>query len=274
MWDALTSRQCGNDRNSPRSRFVKAAKYMRDNWSLTMPDLTGRIALITGASRGLGAAVAKRFAAEGAHVVLTARTVGGLEEVDDAIRSAGGEPATLVPLDLTELDQINVLGASLYQRFGRLDVVVANAAILGALGPVAQSDAKLWQRVMDVNLTANYRLIRSLDPLLRASDAGRAIFVTCAAGQAPKAFWSAYAVSKAGLESLAHLYAAETATSAIRVNCVDPGPMRTGLRATAYPGEDPAMHPLPEAPAGGFVPLAAAGCTATGKRIALSAAGD
>jgi len=237
-----------------------------------MPDLAGRIALITGASRGLGAAVAKRFAAEGAHVVLTARTVGGLEEVDDAIRGAGHEPATLVPLDLAELDQINVLGASLYQRFGRLDAVVANAAMLGALGPVAHSDAKLWQRVIDVNLTANYRLIRSLDPLLRASDAGRAIFVTCAAGHAPKAFWNAYAVSKAGIESLARLYAAETVSSPVRVNLVDPGPMRTRLRGTAYPGEDPAMHPLPDDLAGGLVPLAAAGCTVTGERIALSAA--
>lgn len=239
-----------------------------------MPDLTGRITLITGASRGLGAAMAKRLAAAGAHVVLTARTVGGLEEVDDAIRSSGGEPATLVPLDLAKLDQINVLGASLHQRFGRLDAVIANAAMLGALSPVALSDAKLWQQVMTVNLAANYRLIRALDPLLRASDAGRAVFVTCAAGHEPKAFWNAYAVSKAGLESLARLYAAETATSTIRANLIDPGPMRTRLRATAFPGEDPAALPLPDAAADAVLALVRPDCSRSGDLVTLPPAGS
>jgi NAD(P)-dependent dehydrogenase (short-subunit alcohol dehydrogenase family) len=233
------------------------------------PRLAGRLAVITGASRGLGAALARRFAAEGAHVVLVARTVGGLEEVDDTIRSAGGEPATLLPLDLAELDKVDALGPALYERFGRLDVLVCNAAVLKALSPVAYGDPGLWDPVLTVNLTANYRLIRTLHPLLRTGPAGRVIAVTCTPGHVPAPFWGAYGVSKAGLENLVAMYAAETATEAVRVNLVDPGPMRTRLRATAYPGEDPAAPPEPDSLTDVFVDLAAPDSSAHGRRIAL-----
>src|SRR6202035_187806 len=155
--------------------------------------LEGRLALITGASRGVGAALARRFAAEGAHVILTARTQGGIEEVDDEIRRAGGAPATLLPLDLRELDKIDQMGAAIHQRFGRLDVLVGNAALLGKLSPLGHLDPKTWEEVMAVNLTANWRLIRSLDPLLRLSESGRALFVTCAAARDLTAYWGAYA---------------------------------------------------------------------------------
>src|SRR5215475_13156012 len=184
--------------------------------------LAGRLALVTGASRGLGAAVAKRFAAESAQLVLAARTVGGLEEVDDAVRASGGA-ATLVPLDLTDFDAIDRLGQSLYERFGRLDVLVGNAGILGTLSPVGHIRPADWTDVLNLNLTANWRVLRSLDPLLRASDAGRAIFVTADVARAPKAFWGAYAASKAALEALVKVYADEVAKSRIRVNLIDPG---------------------------------------------------
>ena len=234
------------------------------------PRLAGRLALVTGASRGLGAAVARRFAAEGARLVLVARTVGGLEEVDDAIRGAGGPESTLVPLDLAKHDQIDALGQAIYERFGKLDIVVGAAAMLGALGPVAHSDPKLWHRVLDVNLTANYRLIRSLHPLLQVAEAGRAIFVTCAAGHSVKPFWSAYAVAKAGLEMMVKQYAAETTKTPIRANLVDPGPLPTRLRNEAYPGEDPSQHPDPATATGAFVELAEAGCTQTGMVVTVA----
>lgn len=217
--------------------------------------LAGRIALITGASRGIGAAVATRYAAEGAHVVLAARTVGGLEEVDDAVRAVGGS-ATLVPVDLAKHDQIDVLGKSIHDRFGRLDIVVGNAAMLGSPGPIAYSNPKDWGRVIDLNLTANFRLIRSMDPLLRASDAGRAIFVTAGAARRLTPFGNAYAVSKAGLEMMVRLYASEVEKTAIRVNLVDPGIVRTKLRAQGFPGEDPQRHPPPDAVTEAFVRLA------------------
>lgn len=217
--------------------------------------LAGRIALVTGASRGLGAAVGERFAAEGAHVILTARTVGGLEAVDDRIKAAGGS-ATLVPLDLKDVDKIDLLGASLYQRFGLLDIVVANAATLGDLGPIAYSAPKKWDHVVAVNLTANYRLIRAVDPLLRQSNAGRAVFVTDRVGRTPKANWGAYAVSKAGLDTLVSMYAAEVAKTAIRVNRIDPGPLDSGIRRAAYPGEPRFTHPQPSDVTDAFVRLA------------------
>ena len=228
--------------------------------------LAGRIALITGASRGIGAAVARRFAAEGAQVILAARTVGGLEEVDDAIRGAGGS-ATLVPVDLAKPDRIDALGASIHERFGRLDVLVGNAAMLGALSPVAHSDPAQWQRVIDLNLTANYRLIRSMDPLLRASDSGRAIFVTAAAARSAEPFWGAYAVSNAGLEMLVRLYAAETAKTPIKANLIDPGVVGTALRANAFPGEPTATLPSPDSVADAFLLLAEAGCTKSGEIV-------
>jgi NAD(P)-dependent dehydrogenase (short-subunit alcohol dehydrogenase family) len=230
--------------------------------------LTGRVALITGASRGLGAAVARRFAAEGAELILVARTVGGLEEADDAARAAGAH-ATLVPLDITDFPALDRLGAAIYERHKRLDVLVANAAMLGSLSPLAHMDPKEWQRVVDVNLTANWRLIRSLDVLLRASAGGRAIFVTCSAGKVAHAYWQAYAVAKAALEQLARLYASEVETTKLRVNLVDPGPLRTALRRQAYPGENPQPLPLPEKLTEIFVELARADCQRHGERIEL-----
>src|SRR6266704_3354379 len=174
----------------------------------TTKRLQGRVALITGASRGIGAAVARRYAAEGAHVVLIARTVGGLEEVDDAVKAVGGS-ATLLPLDLTDGARIDQIGPSIFQRFGRLDIFVGNAATLGPLSPMGHIDAKDWDRIIAVNLSANWRLVRTLDPLLRRSDSGRAIFVTCAVTTGVFPYWGAYAASKAGLETLARTYAGE-----------------------------------------------------------------
>jgi NAD(P)-dependent dehydrogenase (short-subunit alcohol dehydrogenase family) len=232
--------------------------------------LAGRLALITGASRGLGAALAVRFAAEGAHLVLVARTSGGLEEVDDGVRAAGGQ-ATLVPLDLTDGAAVDRLGGAIAERFKRLDVLVAGAAELGQLSPAGHIAPKVLARVMALNFTANQRLIRSLDPLLRASEAGRAIFVTCDQARAARPFWGAYAASKAALEALVLCYAAETRRQALRVNLVDPGPMRTRLRATAYPGEDPAGVPAPEGATAPFVELATAACTRHGELVRCAA---
>lgn len=229
--------------------------------------LSGRVALVTGASRGIGAAVARRFAAEGAHVVLVARTVGGLEEVDDQIRSDGGA-ATLVPLDLRDGEAIDRLGAALFERYRRLDVLVANAGLLGTLTPIAQVKPAEWAQVLDVNLTANWRLIRSLDPLLRASESGRAMFVTSSVGHKVRAYWATYAVSKAALEMLVGLYAAEVQKTNLRVNLVDPGRTRTVMRAKAYPGEDPMTLKAPEEITEAFVELAEPGCTRHGETVA------
>lgn len=231
-----------------------------------MSRLKDRIALITGASRGIGAAVARRFAAEGAHVVLIARTAGGLEEVDDEIRGAGGQ-ATLVPLDLREFDKIDELGAALFDRFGRLDALVGNAAILGDLTPVHHMDPDAWEAVIALNLSANWRLLRSLDPLLRASDAGRAIFVTSGAAHGVFPYWGAYATSKAALETLVKTYAAENAKTPIRANIVDPGAVRTAMRAQAFPGEDPMSLPAPDSITDAFVELAETGCRWTGEVV-------
>jgi NAD(P)-dependent dehydrogenase (short-subunit alcohol dehydrogenase family) len=225
--------------------------------------------LITGASRGLGAALAARFAAEGASLVLVARTAGGLEEVDDRVRAAGGR-ATLVPLDLTQEGAIDQLGGALAQRFGRLDVLVGCAAELGPLSPVGHLKPDAFERVMTVNATANYRLIRSLDPLLRAAPAGRAIFVTCAQARAGRAYWGGYAASKAALEALVMAYAAETRRTPLRVNLIDPGVMRTRLRASAYPGEDPSKLPEPGAVTDAFVALAETACTDHRRLIAAA----
>ena len=221
---------------------------------------------MTGASRGIGAAVARRFAAEGARLILVARTTGGLEEVDDAVQRASGEPATLVPMDLRDGEQIDRLGGALAERFGRLDILVANAGTLGQLSPVGHYAPDDWEQTLGLNLGANWRLIRSLDPLLRASPAGRAIFVTAAAEAAP-AFWGPYAASKAGLEALVRCYAAETRRSALRVNLLDPGPVATELRRRAYPGEDPGKLPAPDTVTEPFIALAEASCEEHGARI-------
>jgi NAD(P)-dependent dehydrogenase (short-subunit alcohol dehydrogenase family) len=225
--------------------------------------LQDRLALVTGASRGIGAAVARRFAAEGAHVIALARTVGGLEELDDAIRGAGGT-TTLVPLDLRDFDKIDQMGAALYERFGKLDVLVGNAGVLGALSPMGHFAPKTWDEVIEVNLTANWRLIRSLDPLLRLSEAGRVLFTTCAAARQATPYWGAYAASKAALEAMAMIYAGEVAKTALKVNLVDPGVVRTNLRAHGFPGEDRTTLRAPEDVTEAFVTLAAADCTRHG----------
>ncbi|MFI5002458.1 MAG: SDR family NAD(P)-dependent oxidoreductase [Reyranellales bacterium] len=228
--------------------------------------LAGRIALITGASRGLGAAAALAYAKEGAHCVLVARTVGGLEAVDDQIRQTGGS-ATLVPLDVTDGPGIDRLGAALYERFGKLDVLLGNAGVLGTLSPLGHIEPKTFEQVIAVNVTANWRLIRSLDPLLRASDAGRAIFVTSGAARRVLPYWGAYATSKAALDMLVGVYAAECAHTKVRVNLYNPGPVRTGMRVEAFPGEDPASVPAPEAHAEALIRLALPSCTMNGEWV-------
>ena len=232
--------------------------------------LEDRIALITGASRGIGAAVAERFAGEGAHVVLVGRTVGGLEETDDRVRAAGGA-ATLVPLDLCDMAGIDRLGASIAERFGRLDILVGNAAILGRLGPVAHMPIDLWDQIVAINVTANWRLIRACDALLRASDAGRAIFVSSGVTRGVFAYWSAYAATKSALETLAKTYAAEVERTPVRVNIVDPGIVRTRMRAEAFPGEDPMTLPAPEDITEVFVELGAAKCRHNGEIVSAGA---
>ena len=210
-----------------------------------MQSLSGRVALVTGASRGIGAATAIELARRGAHVVLTARTQGGLEETDDAVRAAGGT-ATLLPLDLGEGTQVDVLGPSLFQRFGRLDVLVHCAGALGKLTPVAHLMDGDWNAALAVNLGATLRLIRTCAPLLAAAEAGRAVFVTSAIAAAPRAYWGAYGATKAGMEHLVRTWAAETADTALRVSLFDPGVVATALRAQAMPGEDPRALPGPD----------------------------
>lgn len=231
---------------------------------MTKP-LEGRIAVVTGASRGIGRAAALEFARAGAHVVALARTQGALEELDDEIRAAGST-ATLVPLDLKDLDALDRLGAALYERHGRVDVLLGNAGLLGQLAPINQVDQGTWDAVMTVNLTANWRLIRSLDPLLRASDAGRAIFITSGAAHKAKAYWGPYAVSKAGLEVLARTWADEIRNiTKVKVMLVNPGPLRTRMRASAMPGEDPLTLKTPEDLAPKILALALPSWQETGK---------
>jgi NAD(P)-dependent dehydrogenase (short-subunit alcohol dehydrogenase family) len=226
--------------------------------------LADRIALVTGASRGIGKATALKLAEAGAHVIATARTVGGLEELDDEVRSVGGS-TTLVPLDLTDFPAIDRLGAALNERYRRLDVLVANAGILGVLSPLGHVEPKAWDEMIAVNVTANWRLIRSLDPLLQASDAGRAVFVTSGIASRPRAYWGAYAACKAALEMMARVYAAETATTPVRVNLFNPGPTRTRMRALAMPGEDPETLEPPEGPAAKIVALCLPGFAESGR---------
>jgi NAD(P)-dependent dehydrogenase (short-subunit alcohol dehydrogenase family) len=200
--------------------------------------LADRIALVTGASRGIGYATALALVRAGAHVVAVARTVGGLEELDDAIRSAGGT-ATLVPLDLKDFEGIARLGGALNERYQRLDILIGNAGTLGPLSPLGHVEPKVWDDVMAINATANWHLIRSMDPLLRLSTAGRAVFLTSGVAAVPRAYWGPYAASKAALNAMALTYAAETVSTPVRVNLFSPGPTRTRMRAAAMPGEDP-----------------------------------
>jgi NAD(P)-dependent dehydrogenase (short-subunit alcohol dehydrogenase family) len=233
---------------------------------LTAKRLKDRIALITGASRGIGHAVALAFAREGAHVLLLARTPKALEEVDDRVRAEGGK-ATLIPLDLADGKAIDALGPSLYERFGRLDVLVGNAAVLGCLSPLTHVPSEHWERTFAINVTANWRLIRTLDPLLRRSESGRVIFVTSGVARSARAYWAPYSVSKAALEALAKTYANETTDSAIKVNLIDPGATATRMRAEAYPGEDRATLRTPEEVAERFVAFAMPDWMETGQIV-------
>ncbi len=228
--------------------------------------LDGRVVLVTGASRGLGAAVAEACAAEGAKLVLVARTRGGLEEVDDRVRRHGSE-ATLVALDVTDGKLVDTLGRALFERFGRLDGLVGAAAELGPITPASHLEGKVFERVMAVNALANHRLIRSLDPLLRLAPSARAVFVTDGAAGPGRAYWGGYAASKAALEALVRAYAAELRLTNVRVNLFDPGPMATKLRAQAYPGERPSSVPSPASVAPALVELLTAACTAQGQIV-------
>jgi NAD(P)-dependent dehydrogenase (short-subunit alcohol dehydrogenase family) len=226
--------------------------------------LASRIALITGASRGIGHAVARALARDGAHIVAVARTVGGLEELDDIIKQDGGT-ATLVPLDLADLDGLARLGAALNERYGKLDVMVGNAGVLGPASPLGHIEPKQWTDVMAINVTANFQLIRCMEPLLRNSDAGRAVFISSGAADNPRAYIGPYSASKAALEILVRTWAAEIATTSIRANLFNPGPVRTRMRASLMPGEDPMMLDTPEQVAEFVVPMCLPSWTENGK---------
>ncbi|WP_414471208.1 SDR family NAD(P)-dependent oxidoreductase [Microvirga sp. M2] len=226
--------------------------------------LLNRVAVVTGASRGIGRAAALALAEAGAHIIALARTQGALESLDDEIR-ARGSSATLVPVNLKDLDALDRLGAAIYERWGKLDILLGNAGQLGELAPITHVDQPVWDEVMTVNVTANYRLIRSFDPLLRASDAGRAIFLTSGAAHSCKAYWGVYSVSKAALEALVRTYAAETATTPVKVMLLSPGALRTSMRRAAMPGEDPLTLKTPEDLAPHIVKLALPSWTETGK---------
>lgn len=225
--------------------------------------LEGRIALVTGASRGIGRAAALAFAQAGAHIVALARTSGALEELDDAIRAIGGS-ATLVPLDLSDAGGLEKLGPALLERWGKLDILLANAGILGSLTPLGHATEKDWAKVLDINVTANWRLIKSLDPALRASDAGRVLLMSSGAAHKCSAYWGPYSISKAAVEALGRTYAAETATTPVKVMLVNPGPLRTKMRAEAMPGEDPETLRTPEDLAPHLVALASPGWAESG----------
>jgi NAD(P)-dependent dehydrogenase (short-subunit alcohol dehydrogenase family) len=205
-----------------------------------------RVAVVTGASRGIGRVAARALAEAGAHVIAVARTVGALEELDDEIRTRGGA-ATLVPLDLKDFAGIDRLGAAIFSRWGKVDMLLGNAGLLGAITPLAHLEPKVWDDVMAVNVTANWRLIRSLDSLLRLSDAGRAVFLTSGVTYSFAPYWGGYAISKAALEALVRTYARELAQTSARANLINPGPLRTKMRAQAMPGEDPATLKTPDA---------------------------
>ena len=226
--------------------------------------LSNRVAVVTGASRGIGRAAALALAEAGAHIVALARTQGALEELDDAIRQAGSS-ATLVPVNLKDYEALDRLGAAIYERWGKLDILLGNAGILGELAPITHVDQPVWDEVMAVNVTANYRLLRSLDPLLRASTAGRAIFVTSGAAWKCTAYWGVYSISKAALDALVRTYAAETVTTPVKAMLVSPGPLRTAIRTAAIPGEDPMTLKTPEDLAPHIVKLALPSWTETGK---------
>lgn len=227
-------------------------------------DLSGRTALITGASRGIGYFLALELAKRGAHVIAVARTVGGLEELDDEIKALGNT-ATLVPLDLKDMNALDMLGSSINDRWGSLDILVANAGVLGTISPVGHVEAKVFENVISTNLTSIWRLIRSVDPLLRRSDAGRAILMSSGVAHTARAFWAPYAASKAALEVMGRSWAEETQQMPLRINSVNPGATRTAMRAKAMPGEDPETLPHPADVAAKIVHLADPALTITGQ---------
>lgn len=227
-------------------------------------DLTGKIALVTGASRGIGYFTALELAKAGAHVIACARTVGGLEDLDDAIKAAGGS-ATLVPFDLADMDAIDRLGGSIFERWGKLDILVANAGVLGVISPIGHVEAKTFEKVMNINVNATWRLIRSVDPLLTRAEAGRAVILSSAAAHKCRPFWGPYSASKAAVEALARTWAGESQSTPLRITSVDPGATRTAMRAQAVPGEDPASLPHPSEVAKAILPLTGPDVTETGK---------
>ena len=231
-----------------------------------------RLTLVTGASRGIGRAAAVQLAREGHHVIALARSKKALESLDDEIRAEGGE-TTLVPMDLKDAKAIDQLGGVLYQRHGRLDGLLANAGILGTLGPLQTVGPRSFEETIEVNLTANWRLIRSLAPLLLASPSGRAVFVTSGVVPRPRAFWGPYQASKAGLEALVHAFAEETEKGPLRVNLFDPGATRTQMRASAMPGEDPETLPAPETVAADIVAMLGEAETRHGVRVTFAGEG-
>jgi NAD(P)-dependent dehydrogenase (short-subunit alcohol dehydrogenase family) len=239
-------------------------KLGHDNSMANNKPLSDRIALVTGASRGIGAALALQLAEAGAHVVAVARTVGGLEELDDKIKAIGGS-ATLVPVDMKDMDGIARLALALHERYGRLDVMVGNAGTLGSLSPLGHVEPKDWENLMTVNLTANWQLIRTMDPLLKAAPAGRAVFVSSALAFLGRAYTGPYAASKAALNALVQVYAAETATTNVKVNAFNPGPTRTKMYLSGWPGVDQNTLPPPEDVVKALVPLCLPSCTESGK---------
>jgi NAD(P)-dependent dehydrogenase (short-subunit alcohol dehydrogenase family) len=232
----------------------------------------GKVALVTGASRGLGRAAALALAKQGAHIIATARTQGGLEELDDEIKAAGSS-ATLVPMDITDYPAIDRLGAAIFERWKKLDVLIGNAGLLGKLTPLPHIEPKTWDDVMAVNMTANYRLIRSMDPLLRLAPHGRAIFVTSGLANKCWPYWGTYSISKAALEALVKTYAAEMESTTVRANCFSPGATRTKMRATAMPGEDPMTLPTADEVAAQILPMCVEGFVDNGAVYKYAATG-
>lgn len=223
---------------------MTADSNVSDQTNKNQRPLEGKVMIVTGASRGIGYFTALQLAELGAHIVAVARTVGGLEDLDDAIKAKGGS-ATLVPMDLKDFDAIDRLGGAIYERWGKLDGLVANGGILGILSPLGHIKPSEWENVMAVNVTANFRLIRSLDPLLRQAEAGRVVFLSSGAAWKCKPYWGVYSVSKAAVEALAKTYAGETRQTLMCVNAINPGATRTAMRAKAMPGEDPDTLPKP-----------------------------
>jgi len=228
--------------------------------------LKDRLAVVTGASRGIGRAAAVALSKQGAHIIAVSRTQGGLTDLDDELKKHGGE-ATLVPLDVCNGEGIDRLGAAIYERWGKLDILIGNAAILGPLTPVNHLDPKALSKLLDVNLTANHRLIRSLDPLLRVSDAGRAVFVTSSIATSHTAYWGGYGTTKAALEAMVKTYANELGNTSVKANLLDPGPVHTKLRTQAMPGEDPDTLPKPEDIAPLFVKLSSPDFSGNGEVV-------